>query len=383
MNSGLKFEPKRILVFRIGHLGDTLVALPAFWALRKRFPGAHITLLSNVSAKNAGYPTAQGVLPAKGLFDEFISYPNEAGKVAAALGFLKLATAIRVGRYDTLAYLMTRNRGEGRVKRDLSFFRLAGIKQYIGTKHLLANYLPENGKAPLPEVESEYKYLLKCLSEDDVSFDGNTDISTDLLLTPDEKVGPAAWWERNCGGTFSGGSGGNYVAVAPGSKWESKLWPEEKYAEVLSRLITNKRIFPIIFGGPEDRDKGERILQRLGTGASGAQGANAAGELSIREAAVALQGCSLYLGNDTGTMHLAAAVGVPCVAVFAAIDYPGRWVPFGDNNVILRKAVPCEGCHSPICKFNHECLEIGVEEVYRACVSVLATNGTNDTNRNL
>jgi ADP-heptose:LPS heptosyltransferase len=349
------------LVFRIGHLGDTLVALPAFWALRKRFPDAHITLLSNVSAKNAGYPTAQGVLPAKGLFDEFISYPNEAGKVASTLGFLKLAAGIRLGKYDTLAYLMTRNRDEGRVKRDISFFRLAGIRQHFGTRHLLANYLPENGKAPLPEVEPEYKYLLKCLSEEGV-IDVEQEISTELLLGGDEGTNARTWIDRNC---CDPRAGNNFVAVAPGSKWESKLWPEEKYAEVLSRLITNKNVFPIIFGGPEDRDKGERILQKLGTGA------NAAGELSIREAAAALAQCKLYLGNDTGTMHLAAAMGVPCVAVFAAIDYPGRWIPFGDNNIVLRKAVPCEGCHSPLCKFNHECLETGVEEVYQACVRVL------------
>ncbi|HEV7645504.1 MAG TPA: glycosyltransferase family 9 protein [Pyrinomonadaceae bacterium] len=365
MSSALKFEPKRILVFRIGHLGDTLVALPAFWALRKRFPDAHITLLSNVSAKNAGYPTAQGVLPAKGLFDEFISYPNEAGKAASALGFLKLGAAIRMGRYDTLAYLMTRNRDEGRVKRDLSFFRMAGIGQHFGTKHLMTNFLPENGKAPLPEVEPEYKYLLKCLSEEGI-IDAGQGISTDLLLGGDESVKAVSWIELNAGDTLAGK---NFVAVAPGSKWESKLWPEEKYAEVLSRLITQKNIFPIIFGGPEDRDKGERILQKLG------MGANAAGELSIREAAAALQQCKLYLGNDTGTMHLAAAVGVPCVAVFAAIDYPGRWVPFGDNNVVLRKAVPCEGCHSPICKFNHECLEIGIEEVCQACINLLDRSG--------
>ena len=374
MSSALKFEPKRILVFRIGHLGDTLVALPAFWALRKRFPNAHITLLSNVSAKNAGYPTAQGVLPAKGLFDEFISYPNEAGKAAAALGFLKLGVAIRQGRYDMLAYLMTRNRDEGRVKRDLSFFRLAGIKQHIGTKHLLANYLPENGKAPLPEVEPEYKYLLKCLSEEGVTGGGDPgqEISTELLLGGDERINATVWIDENCGDPLSAGS--KFIAVAPGTKWESKLWPEENYAEVLSRLITSKGLFPIIFGGPEDRDKGDRILQKLGTGA------NAAGELSIREAAVALAQCRLYLGNDTGTMHLAAAMGVPCVAVFAAIDYPGRWVPFGNNNAVLRKAIPCEGCHSPICKFNHECLEISVEEVYQACVRVLAASDTNNTN---
>src|ERR1041384_130496 len=166
MNSGLKFEPKRILVFRIGHLGDTLVALPAFWALRKRFPEAHITLLSNVSAKNAGYPTAQGVLPAEGIFDEIITYPNETGKFRSLLALVKLSFAIRRKKIDTLFYLMTRNRDAGRVERDFTIFRYSGVKQQIGMKYLKDNFLPENGIAPLPEVEPEFRYLLKCLAEE-------------------------------------------------------------------------------------------------------------------------------------------------------------------------------------------------------------------------
>jgi heptosyltransferase-3 len=361
LEAGLKSEPKNILVFRIGHLGDTLVALPAFWALRKRFPDARLTLLTNVSAKNAGYPTAQGVLPAEGIFDEILTYPNETGKVGSALGLMKLWAEIRRRKIDTLAYLMTRNRNSGRVERDLKFFSFAGIKQHVGTKYLLDNLLAEHGEVPLPEVEPEYQFLLKCLSTEGVEGE----YSTDLLLNGKDAAEAVTFLDKYCGDP---GAKNNFVAVAPGSKWESKLWPEEKYAEVLSRLITNKQIFPIIFGGPEDRDKGERILTKTGWGA------NAAGKLTIRESAAALSYCRMYLGNDTGTMHLAAAVGVPCVAVFAAIDYPGRWHPFGDNNIVLRKAVPCEGCHSPVCKFNHECLETSVDEVYDACISVLDKN---------
>jgi heptosyltransferase III len=360
LEAGLKSEPKNILVFRIGHLGDTLVALPAFWALRKRFPKAHITLLTNVSAKNAGYPTAQGVLPPEGIFDEILTYPNETGKVGTALGLMKLWVEIRRRRIDTLAYLMTRNRDAARVERDLKFFKLAGIEQHVGTKYLLDNFLVEHGDVPLPEVEPEYQFLLKCLSEEGVEGEW----STDLLLAEDA-VEAVIFLDSECGDPDPRS---NFVAVAPGSKWESKLWPEEKYAEVLARLITNKQIFPIIFGGPEDRDKGERILAKTGWGA------NAAGKLTIRESAAALSYCRMYLGNDTGTMHMAAAVRVPCVAIFAAIDYPGRWHPFGDNNIVLRKQVPCEGCHSPVCKFNHECLETSVDEVYDACVSVLDKN---------
>ena len=120
--------------------------------------------------------------------------------------------------------------------------------------------------------------------------------------------------------------------------------------------------FRSIFGGAEDREKGDRLIARC------KNGVNAAGSLSVRESAALLQDCTLYLGNDTGTMHLAAAVGTPCVAIFAAIDWVGKWTPFGDNNRVFRKSVECEGCHTPTCFNNHKCLDlVTVDEVYAAC----------------
>jgi ADP-heptose:LPS heptosyltransferase len=159
---------------------------------------------------------------------------------------------------------------------------------------------------------------------------------------------------------------GPRIAVAPGSKWDSKIWDEGRYAEVVSRLITKFDVSPVIFGGPEDRDKGARLISRWG------RGANAAGELNVRRAAAGLADCALYLGNDTGTMHLAAAVGTPCVAIFSAVDWAGRFEPVGDQHILFRRTVECEGCHSPICLTDRRCLDlIDAEGVYNACVEVL------------
>ncbi|HXH70772.1 MAG TPA: glycosyltransferase family 9 protein, partial [Pyrinomonadaceae bacterium] len=158
--------------------------------------------------------------------------------------------------------------------------------------------------------------------------------------------------------------------VAPGSKWDSKIWAEERFAEVIAELIERNDVFPIVFGGREDREKGNRLLRHWKSGA------NAAGELNIRQAAAALENCRLYLGNDTGTMHLAAAVETPCVAVFAAIDLPGRWHPHGENHTIFRKTVPCEGCLAPVCPFEKQCTtEITAESVLAACKKVLEKEG--------
>jgi ADP-heptose:LPS heptosyltransferase len=71
-------------------------------------------------------------------------------------------------------------------------------------------------------------------------------------------------------------------------------------------------------------------------------------------------------------MHLAAAVNTPCVGIFAAIDWEGRWTPFGENHKIIRKKVECEGCLSPVSLKGNKCLDlIEVKEVYEACLEVL------------
>ncbi len=351
----------RILIFRIGHLGDTLVALPAIWAVRNAYPHAKLTYLSNADPKNPHYVSARNVLPEDGLLDDWMSYPANLGRWDTAKASLKLALEIRRRRFNAVIYLMTRNRTPEQIGRDLKFFRLAGISNVIGAEYVRGNFLTTEIPKPTPEVESEGEFLLSSLRS------GGIEVSDpapppEMLLTADEKAVAGDWLSRH----FEPLSGRRLIAVAPGSKWASKIWPAERFAEVGERLIIHDNAFPVIFGGPEDRERGDALIDHWNLGV------NAAGELNVREAAAALQQCELYLGNDTGTMHLAAAVGTPCVAVFAAIDWIGRWKPFGKDNVIFRKRVECEGCHTPDCFNNHKCLNlIEIDEVYKACHQVL------------
>ncbi|MEP6705349.1 MAG: hypothetical protein ABJB34_11140, partial [Acidobacteriota bacterium] len=112
---------KRILVFRTGHLGDTLVAVPAFWALRDAFPASKIAYLSSADAANPQYVSARDVLPEKGLFDEWISYPNLASGLRDIVSLLGLALKIRRKRFDAVFYLMTRYRTARQIERDRLF----------------------------------------------------------------------------------------------------------------------------------------------------------------------------------------------------------------------------------------------------------------------
>lgn len=354
---------KRILVFRTGHLGDTLVSLPAFWGIRKSFPEAHLTLLTNTNPKNPQYVLAQSVLPEIGLFDEWMNYPTGLSKYQTLRMLTKLFLEIRRSKFDALIYLMTRNRTALQVKRDEYFFNMTGIKKIFGINYLKNNFLSFEIKKPLPKVESEREFLLKSLVSEGFPIKHPENLKPDLLLTLDERKIAKNWLMKNCGNNFKEKK---LIGVAPGSKWDSKVWAEDKFFEVVNKLIDKDNVFPIVFGGKEDRTKGKRLLDKWKIGA------NAAGELNIRQAAAALENCRLYLGNDTGTMHLAASVGLRCVGIFAAIDFSGRWFPFGENHKIFRRQVECEGCHTPFCFNQHKCLElIEVDKVYQACVEIL------------
>ncbi|HUF05031.1 MAG TPA: glycosyltransferase family 9 protein [Aridibacter sp.] len=365
MTSALQGGPTRILVFRIGHLGDTIAALPAFRLIRESFPDSHIAFLCNASEGEERKVPATSVLPEKGLFDEYIGYRTPSGP-GMLPGAFRLIRRLRKSRFDTVFYLMTRNRTPARIARDRRFFSLCGIGRIACDGFLSRNLLELPSDAPLRSVEYEGDFLLRCLRDEDPLVDVPRSAVPSLELTEAERNAAARWLE-----TASGHEIGlrTLVGVGPGSKWDSKIWHEDRFQNVVEGLVRKKEVFPLVFGGPEDREKGERLVRAWGIGAV------AAGSLNVREAGAALSFCKLYLGNDTGTMHLAAAAGVTCVAVFAAIDYPGRWEPPGADHRFFRTQVPCEGCHTPDCFNDHQCLtSVGAEEVLEACMEVIDGN---------
>lgn len=352
---------QNLLIFRIGHLGDTVIALPALWAIRDAFPSAHLTLLTNIDAGNPHYVSPRNVLPERGLIDDFLAYPTNLGFAARLSAFFTLWRTLRKGKFDAVLYLMPRIRTAVQIDRDKRFFRVSGIKKVIGTDYLRRHGLSGAIPKPTPAVDLEGDFLLDLLESEGIAIN-KTNKKTDLLLTTSEVAAARNWLASE-----SRVSGRKLLAVAPGSKWPSKIWDEQRFGDVVDRLIVRDNCYPIIFGGGEDHETGDRLIGRWKTGA------NSAGALDIRESAALLRDCGLYLGNDTGTMHIAAAVGVPCVAIFAATDWRGRWWPFGERNTVFRKTVECEGCLTPDCFNRHKCLNlVGTDEVYEACARTIS-----------
>lgn len=356
--------PTKILVFLTGSLGDTLAAVPALWAVRQHWPRADVALLADAQTGRS-LVSPKMILAGAGVVDRFLEYPTRPGR-RSCKEWLQSAAALwrhlRREKPDVLVYLVRAFASDPRVRRDLTFFRVAGIRRVLGAARLFTPP-PRAADGRLPRLPHFADLHLQQLGADGLPVPAAGHGRMDLGLGAADHAAVAAW---SAGWPADGGR--PWVAFGVGSKMPAKVWPADRYAEVGRRLVAEHQIWPVLFGGPEDRVVGLQFVAALGCGFV------AAGALGVRASAAALARCGLYIGNDTGTMHLAAAAGVRCAAVFSARDYPGLWEPYGPGHVVFRREVPCAGCLEESCPVpDHPCLrQIGVEEVAAACRRLLA-----------
>jgi ADP-heptose:LPS heptosyltransferase len=356
--------PNRALVFRVGQLGDVVMSLPAIWAVRRHWPNARLTLLCDAHP-GRGRVLGSDILGSAGLFDSIEHYdapPAEWSLARRLSARLRLMWRLRRGRYDALVYLAPSIRRPDQVRRDLRFFTLAGCGRVYGASYFPPAPVKRPG-APFATGDSEADLLLARLAADGIPVPGKGQGSLDMRLGQTEAAEVALW--RSAVGPDGGRT---WIGVGPGSKMPAKRWPLDRFGEAVARLISRHDVWPVVFGGPEDRGDGATLIARW------RRGFNAAGELSVRGSAAALRRCALYLGNDTGTMHLAASAGAPCAAVFSARDWPGAWYPYGVARRVFRAALACEGCYLETCAERaNACLTaISVDEVVAGCEELLA-----------
>ena len=153
-----------------------------------------------------------------------------------------------------------------------------------------------------------------------------------------------------------------------------RSWGRDNWRELLTRLA---RAFPnralLLAGSPEESEASDFAAAHWQL-SGGAPVTNLCGRLTPRESAAAFARARLFIGHDSGPMHLAAAVGTPCVAIFAARNLPRQWFPYGPHHRILYHRVECAGCGLETCiEQQKKCLlSITPDEVLAAIHS--ATN---------
>jgi ADP-heptose:LPS heptosyltransferase len=344
-----------ILVFRIGSLGDTVVSLPALRVIRRRHAGSPVTLLTNTPA-DGGLKAASStqVLEGTGLVDDYIEYPH--GSLSPSKLWRVLRTIRRKG--PRICYFLMPNRSHVQARRDRLFLRLAGIREIIGLDPgLFATRAPREGEFLW---ESEAARLMRTLGVAQPILKPN-DFS--LEITPAE-IRIALQRLR------SSGIEGAHIVISIGAKSPVNDWGDPRWIECLQIIGKNATgIGLVAIGSTVEAERSDRLL-RDWPGPC----ANFCGHLSPRESASVLAGAILFLGHDSGPMHLAAAVETPTIAIFSARNMPGIWFPFGQERNVFYNSVPCRGCGLEVCVENGQrCIsEIDARRVAERAISLVS-----------
>ena len=355
----------KVLLFTMGSIGDTVMSIPAIICLKKRYgPNARFTAL--IDRQQGPIVSAAEIIKAFDSSIEFIEYPFTKGFAKRFNTALALISTLRRRRFDVAVYLAPAQRRRSKVVRDHLFFKATRIKTFLGFHAFNRKELyPLDGEGRPAAVPSEAWWRIERLRRGGLACDPSVALAPPFLIPGREEAQRVQSWlaERRAD------SKKPLIAIAPGAKQPANLWPQERFIEVGRRLIQTKACELVVIGGPAEKPIGEKCVSAWGTGL------NAAGQFTVPESLALIKECAFLMGLDTGTTHLAAASGVPCVAIYSDKDNPGRWSPLGDHHLILRHRVPCGGCRliaDPCPVLGHPCIEgISVDMVWGALQEML------------
>ena len=366
-------SPERILVRGVNWLGDAVMTTPALQRLREARPQAQITLLT--PAKLAGlWQQHPGVDAVKTFAD---------GESVFAI-----ARRLRAERFDTALVLPNSPRSA------LETF-LARIPRRIGCARPWRNFFltdrvpPRAGEVPMRKRRvAEVRKLAGRADESSIRRDqGDCDagahhihhylhlaavlggnpapVAPQLNVLPEEIAAVRA--------KFGMHEGIAWFGLNPGAEYgPAKRWPKEKFIAAARELQQQNRCGWVIFGGVADQPLAENIAGAL-TEPSASDPApvvlDLAGRTTLRELCAALKACAVLLTNDTGPMHVAAAVGTPVVALFGSTspELTGPGLPGDFRHALLKNEVPCAPCFLRECPIDFRCLnDLGVARVVTA-----------------
>ena len=154
--------------------------------------------------------------------------------------------------------------------------------------------------------------------------------------------------------------------MSPGGKRPANRWPEDRFAELAERLVNQYDAIIAIVGNKAELHLAKEIEKKAGKD-------NAlvlVGELTLRETIALIEKASLVVSNSTGTIHLAAALGVPAVVIDTIRNVPGRWFPYGETHeIVYHRFLSCNYREESCIKKSIEA--VTVDEVFEACGKIL------------
>ena len=376
-------HPRRLLVRGVNWLGDAVMTTPALLRLREALPHTHITLLT----------------PEK-LEDLWREHPavDEVLAVPADTKLWTLGTLLRAGRFDAALVLPNSPRSAleiwlARIPRRIGYARPwrswlltdavaerpGRVKMHKRSdaeiRHLLAR---PAANAPLPPASAhqihDYLHLATVLGARPEALPPRLEVSAAETASVAQKFGlvPGAAW----------------LGINPGAEYgPATRWPPEFFVATAVAVQARTGCRCVVFGGPGDKALAADIVRGLAVQSAAAPPAcragpgvgrppvNLAGQTTLRELCAALRLCRVLLTNDTGPMHVAAAVGTPVAVPFGSTspELTGPGLPGAGEHRFLRVETPCAPCFRRACPVAFRCLKgLTPERVTAALLEVWA-----------
>jgi ADP-heptose:LPS heptosyltransferase len=246
--------------------------------------------------------------------------------------------------------------------RDGLFFRMCGVRRVVGLNFARSGYSPLAASERM--WESEAKRLLRSMGVDQPS-PKLADFS--LGLTAEEEKSAEDVLQR-------AGVHGPFIAICLGTKIPVNDWGDERWSTLLK--LIRERISPmslVTIGSSAESERSARLASAWSW-----RTANLCGRLTPRQSAAVLAAARLFIGHDSGPMHLAAAMGTTTVAIFSGREPPGVWFPFAQEQNVFFPRVPCDGCRVDECLGRRTpcILTIRPSDVARCVVDNLASTSS-------
>ncbi|GCE27731.1 glycosyl transferase family 9 [Dictyobacter alpinus] len=330
----------RILVVKMAGIGDLLLATPALRALRETYPQARIDLL--VTPDSAGLLNGWEVVNQTIVLDKYLfDQPKQLlHNPQALLKLQELWQTLRSGHYDAVLLLHHLTLPFGRLKHQL-LMRATGAKWRIGLDNghgwFLNVRVKDRGFGAMHEAE----YAM-AVAEAAGAHVRDKKLVLPLSAEERQQAHALVYGEQEATAITR-----PLIAMHPGSGSYStaRRWAPERFAQLADRLYADVGGQLLLMGGPEEKELHQQII---GLMQSSMPVRSLAGRGSIKTAAAVLELVDLFVGNDAGVMHLAAAVGAPTVAIFSLSNHKA-WGPYtGDPNnkraTVVRLDLPCMPC---------------------------------------
>jgi heptosyltransferase-2 len=323
-------EFSNILVRATNWVGDAVMSLPALRAIRERFSTARISVLAK--------PWVADLYGRESFIDEIILYSGESpwhtGRELRGRRFdcaILLQNAFEAAWIAWLARIPTRI-GYKRDGRQLLLTRAVDV--------------PKPGEIPRHERFYYLELLRRAGLIDALPMSGEIRLHRNSIP-----------------------NGKRVIGVSPGAAYgTAKRWLPERFAEAAGALATARGASIALFGSKSERELCEEVARRL----KGHQVANYAGQTTLAQFIDLASGCEVFLTNDSGSMHIASALGVPTVAIFGATDDTTTG-PTGSNARVVRQAVECSPCLLRECPIDHRCMTgVSAERVVKEALQLLS-----------